>query len=42
MCGELGFKVEPDPEDPGLCRVVLDIGGGEEPVRSGVLRDRYR
>jgi acetyltransferase len=25
MCGELGFKVEPDPEDPGLCRVVLDL-----------------
>jgi acetyltransferase len=25
MCGELGFKVEPDPEDPGLCRVMLDL-----------------
>ena len=25
MCGELGFKVEPDPEDPGLCRVLLDL-----------------
>jgi len=43
MCGELGFKVEPDPEDPGLCRVVLDLGkpkpfvhatelGGERPM----------
>ena len=25
MCGELGFKIEADPEDPGLCRVVLDL-----------------
>ncbi len=25
MCAELGFKVEPDPEDPGLCHVVLDL-----------------
>ena len=25
MCGELGFKVEPDPEDPDLCRVLLDL-----------------
>ena len=25
MCSELGFKVGPDPEDPGICHVVLDI-----------------
>lgn len=25
MCGELGFKIVADPEDPGLCRVVLDL-----------------
>jgi acetyltransferase len=25
MCSELGFKIEADPEDPGLCRVVLDL-----------------
>jgi acetyltransferase len=25
MCGELGFKIEPDLEDSGLCRVVLDL-----------------
>ncbi|MGZ8310144.1 MAG: bifunctional acetate--CoA ligase family protein/GNAT family N-acetyltransferase [Rhodoplanes sp.] len=25
MCGELGFKIEPDQEDFGLCRVVLDL-----------------
>jgi acetyltransferase len=25
MCGELGFKIEADPDDPGLCRVVLDL-----------------
>jgi acetyltransferase len=25
MCGELGFKIEADLEDPGLCRVVLDL-----------------
>ena len=32
MCGELGFKVEPDPEDPGLCHVVLDLSA-PEPIR---------
>jgi acetyltransferase len=25
MCSELGFKIESDPDDPGLCRVVLDL-----------------
>ena len=25
MCGELGFKVDSDPDDPGLCHVVLDL-----------------
>jgi hypothetical protein len=25
MCSDLGFKIEADPNDPGLCRVVLDL-----------------
>lgn len=25
MCAELGFKIEPEPEDPGVARVVLDL-----------------
>lgn len=25
MCSELGFKIESDPDDPGLCRVALDL-----------------
>jgi acetyltransferase len=25
MCTELGFKVDSDPDDPGLCRVALDL-----------------
>ena len=29
MCGELGFKVDPDPEDPVLCRVVRDLSTPE-------------
>ena len=34
MCGELGFKVEPDPEDPGLCRVLLDLSTPKPPNRA--------
>ena len=40
MCGELGFKVEPDPEDPGLCRVLLDLttpeAAGDAPLNWSV------
>ena len=25
MCSELGFAIEPDPEDPGICRVSLAL-----------------
>ncbi|MDC7786481.1 bifunctional acetate--CoA ligase family protein/GNAT family N-acetyltransferase [Rhodoplanes sp. TEM] len=25
MCTDLGFRIEHDPEDPGLCKVVLDL-----------------
>lgn len=25
MCTELGFRTEHDPDDPGVCRVVLDL-----------------
>ncbi|MBK5959345.1 GNAT family N-acetyltransferase [Rhodoplanes elegans] len=33
MCTELGFRIEHDPEDPGLCKVVLDLSA-EGPVAS--------
>ncbi|MBI5111122.1 MAG: bifunctional acetate--CoA ligase family protein/GNAT family N-acetyltransferase [Rhodovulum sp.] len=25
MCTDLGFRIEHDPDDPGLCKVVLDV-----------------
>jgi acetyltransferase len=37
MCGELGFKVEPDPGDPGLCRVVLDLSTPKPLMRASEL-----
>lgn len=33
MCTDLGFRIEHDPEDPGLCKVVLDLSA-EGPVAS--------
>lgn len=33
MCAELGFKVEPEPDDPGLCHVSLDLEGSKAPMR---------
>jgi acetyltransferase len=32
MCTELGFKVEPEPDDPGLCHVVLDLEATKAPA----------
>ena len=37
MCGELGFKVEPDPENPGLCRVVLDLSTPKPLMRPNLV-----
>jgi acetyltransferase len=37
MCGELGFKVEPDPDDPGLCHVVLDLSALKPLMRASGL-----
>ena len=37
MCGELGFKVESDPEDPGLCHVVLDPSAPKRLMRAPYL-----
>jgi acetyltransferase len=34
MCAELGFKIEPDLEDPGLCHVVLDLTVANRLVRA--------
>lgn len=34
MCTELGFKVEPEPEDPGLCHVVLDLEANKTAIRT--------
>ena len=40
MCSELGFKVEPDPEDPGLCRVVLNLGTPKRLMRAPELAEQ--
>ena len=37
MCGELGFEVEPDPEDSSLCRVVLDLSAPKPLMRAAEL-----
>jgi acetyltransferase len=37
MCTELGFRVEPEPEDPGVCHVVLDLSATKPLARSPVL-----
>jgi hypothetical protein len=34
MCAELGFKIEPDLEEPGLCHVVLDLTVANRLVRA--------
>ncbi|MEZ5787485.1 MAG: bifunctional acetate--CoA ligase family protein/GNAT family N-acetyltransferase [Xanthobacteraceae bacterium] len=34
MCTELGFKVEAEPDDPGLCHVVLDLEANKTPIRT--------
>lgn len=39
MCGELGFNVEPDPEEPSLCRVVLDLSAPKPLMRAPAVHD---
>ncbi len=37
MCGELGFKVETDPQDPGLYHVVLDLSAPKSRLRASEM-----
>lgn len=37
MCGELGFKVETDPQDPGLYHVVLDLSARKSRLRASEM-----
>lgn len=34
MCTELGFKVSPEADDPGLCHVVLDLEANKAALRT--------
>jgi hypothetical protein len=38
MCRELGFEIQPDPNDPDACNVRLVINGAKQPHEQCAFR----